>query len=308
MNRHAHLPSRRDEGWRWSDLRAAVNDVGVPEFSPLGEGHIAERLMRGWVALDREDDQAAIVNVVIEGTETLFQEYDADGGFAWFAEELVLEPGANVTRIVRQRDSDVVEAGAGVWFTRVHVKAGARFRQLILAEGAKLARIETHVDVEGESAEVELNGVYLCDAGRHADLTSVVTHTAANSKTKQLIKGVARKGGRGVFQGKIVVERAAQKTDARQHHKGMLLEEGAEIFAKPELMIYADDVQCAHGNTAGGIDANALFYLRSRGVPEAEARALLTEAFLLEAVPDWVPADLRAEIDSRIASWLRDAP
>ena len=71
--------------------------------------------------------------------------------------------------------------------------------------------------------------------------------------TRQLIKGVARKGGRGVFQGKIVVERGAQKTDARQHHRGMLLEDGAEIFAKPELMIHADDVQCAHGNTAGGL-------------------------------------------------------
>ncbi len=133
----------------------------------------------------------------------------------------------------------------------------------------------------------------------------MVKHNAPGGSTRQLIKGVARKGGRGVFQGKIVVERGAQRTDARQYHHGMLLEEGAEIFAKPELMIHADDVQCAHGNTAGGLDESALFYMRSRGVAEAEARALLTEAFLLDALPDWLPEEVRGEIEGRVHAWLR---
>jgi Fe-S cluster assembly protein SufD len=146
--------------------------------------------------------------------------------------------------------------------------------------------------------------VYLCDSGRHADLTSIVNHRAPRGRTEQLIKGVVRKGGRGVFQGKIVVERAAQKTDARQHHNGMLLDDGAEIFAKPELMIFADDVACAHGNTAGGLDEAALFYLRSRGLTETQARALLTEAFLLEALPAWLPQAGREEIETRIGVWL----
>src|SRR5215470_13719506 len=145
--------------------------------------------------------------------------------------------------------------------------------------------METHVSIEGEGASVELNGLYMCASGRHADLTSVIEHKFGAGQTKQLIKGVARKGGRGVFQGKIVVAHGAQKTDARQHHHGLLLEEGAEIFAKPELMIHADDVQCAHGAAAGGLDETALFYMRARGVAEAEARALLIEAFLVEAIP-----------------------
>jgi Fe-S cluster assembly protein SufD len=217
-------------------------------------------------------------------------------------EVLDLAPNASLTRVIVQKGE-----GVSLFSTHCRLAHGAQLRQFVIAEGAKLARIETHVSVEGEGASVELNGVYLCDGGRHADLTSIVTHKASNSKTNQLIKGVARKGGRGVFQGKIVVEREAQKTDARQHHKGMLLEEGAEIFAKPELMIFADDVQCAHGNTAGGLDENFLFYLRSRGVPEAEARALLTEAFLLEAVPVWLPPGARAEIDGRVSAWLRGA-
>jgi Fe-S cluster assembly protein SufD len=86
----------------------------------------------------------------------------------------------------------------------------------------------------------------------------------------------------------------------------MLLEDGAEIFAKPELMIHADDVQCAHGNTAGGLDETALFYMRSRGVPVADARALLIEAFLVEAVPDGLSDDLRGELTGRISAWLRE--
>ena len=308
MNMHAHLPSRRDEGWRWSDLRAAVNDVGVPEVVPLGDGHIAERLMRGWAALDTSGDQPAIESVSISGTQVLTDTFDADGGFEWLAHELVLEPGADVTRIVRQIDSDAHEPGAGVWLTKVRLKAGARYRQFVLAEGAKLARIETHVLVEGEGAQVMLNGVYLANSGRHADLTSVIEHKAPSAVTRQLIKGVARKRGRGVFQGKIVVERAAQKTDARQHHQGLLLEDGAEIFAKPELMIYADDVQCAHGNTAGGLDEGALFYMRSRGIPEAEARALLIEAFLTETIPEGISEALRDELTGAIRNWLAGAP
>ncbi|MEZ5961314.1 MAG: SufD family Fe-S cluster assembly protein [Hyphomonadaceae bacterium] len=210
-----------------------------------------------------------------------------------------IEPGAALTRVVIQTGADLPLSVA-----RVKLGAGARYTQFALALGGRLARIETHVSVEGEGAEVTLNGAYLADSGRHADLTSTIEHKAPGGVTRQLIKGVARKGGRGVFQGKIVVERAAQKTDARQHHQGLLLEDGAEIFAKPELMIHADDVQCAHGNTAGGLDERALFYMRSRGMPEADARALLIEAFLVETIPDGLPEDLRDELISLIRNWL----
>jgi Fe-S cluster assembly protein SufD len=110
-----------------------------------------------------------------------------------------------------------------------------------------------------------------------------------------------------VFQGRIEVARGAQKTDARQHHHGLLLAEGAEIYAKPELEIYADDVQCAHGNTAGALDEAALFYMRSRGIPQETARAMLTEAFLIEAVPDYLPEAISEEVVSSIRAWLGGA-
>jgi Fe-S cluster assembly protein SufD len=155
---------------------------------------------------------------------------------------------------------------------------------------------------------VDLSGLYLCGSGRHADLTSTVRHQARGGVTRQLVKGAVRAGGRGVFQGRIAVMRGAQKTDARQHHHALLLAPGAEAFAKPELIINADDVQCAHGNTIGAPDEEALFYMRQRGLPEAQARALLIEAFLLEALPADLDGPLRAEIAGRVSTWLEAAP
>ncbi len=135
-----------------------------------------------------------------------------------------------------------------------------------------------------QGAHAQVDGLYLLNGSRHADVTSVVSHLAADGTTSQLIKGVARDTARGVFQGKIVVERGADGTDARMGHHALIASERAEIDAKPELIIYADDVQCAHGNTVGTLDESALFYMQQRGIPADEARALLTQAFLIEVI------------------------
>ncbi len=294
------LPNRRVEAWKYSDLRAALADTTLPAET--------ERPAEAWGALAGVIDRLAVaqgqhaITKVRAGEEKLLVErFEMSSPLDAHVREIQVLPGGALTRVVIQR-------GEGVCLSAAHVSvsAGATYRQLVLAEGAKLARIETHVAVEGEGAQVELNGVYMVGGGRHADLTSVIEHKVASGTTRQLIKGVAAKGGRGVFQGKIEVERGAQKTDARQYHHGLLLEDGAEIYAKPELMIHADDVQCAHGNTAGGLDERALFYMRSRGLPEAEARALLIEAFLVEAVPEDLDGAIREKLVGRIASWLRE--
>ncbi len=280
------LPNRRDEAWKYSDLRAALTDAPAPV---RGDAHIIARLAR---TLDRS-------NVSAGAEETLLEQFDG-AEFDARAREIVVGEGGALTRIVTQSGG-----GVALSLARVKLAAGARFRQFVIAEGARLARIETHVEIVGEGAELELNGIYMVGDGRHADLTSVVTHAAPNANTRQLVRGVARRGGRGVFQGKIVVARGAGRTDARQHHKALMLEDGAEIDAKPELEIYADDVQCAHGNAIGALDVDQLFYLRSRGVPEARARAMLIEAFLHEALPENLPDDLYMMLLGRIDTWLK---
>jgi Fe-S cluster assembly protein SufD len=277
----AELPSRRTEGWRWSDLRAVADSARMLREA----SHPIEALAGETATLMIAPGESRVITHEVLGAH---------------ATDIVVLAGASATRIVIQSSAE----GLALDLARVRLEEGAVYRQFILAEGAKLARIETHVDVQGEGAEVELNGVYMVGDDRHADLTSIVTHHVAGATTKQLIKGVARKGGRGVFQGKIEVTRHAQKTDARQHHAGLMLEEGAEIFAKPELMIFADDVSCGHGNTIGALDGEALFYLRSRGISKAAARALLIEAFLGEAVSETLPDAVRGEAFERIRRWL----
>lgn len=308
MNRLADLPNRRVEAWKYSDLRAAMDEsvqfaIGRDRDDAAVDLARAEGGVIGALSAQMGGVEAL---EVAAGTSALRIDRPKYANLEPHLLTANVAAGATLTRVVIQSnrpDAVILDAAS------VRLAKGGRFRQIILAEGAKLARIETHVSIEGEGAEVELNGVYMCGAGHHADLTSVVEHNVPNGQTRQLIKGLARKGGRGVFQGKIVVAHGAQKTDARQYHHGLLLEEGAEIFAKPELMIHADDVQCAHGNTAGGLDETALFYMRSRGLPEARARALLIEAFLSDAIPVGLPAEIEAELRERIGAWLRsEAP
>lgn len=291
MSIATELPNRRVEAWKYSDLRAAMGDA-VPPMA--GEGTVIERLAHGAGAFERR--------IIAANTADIFVEYLDGEGFCARAELVEVGAGGAYHRIVLQTSGDIPLSSC-----RVRLAEGASFRQFILGEGGKLARVETIVEAVGPRTEIELKGIYLAGRGRHIDLTSTIDLRAPGGNARQLVKGVARKGGRGVFQGKIVVEREAQKTDARQHHQGLLLEDGAEIFAKPELMIYADDVQCAHGNTAGGLDEGALFYMRSRGIPEHEARALLIEAFLMEAAPDWMPPDVQDEVIARVRAMLANA-
>ena len=125
-----------------------------------------------------------------------------------------------------------------------------------------------------------------------------------NCNSRQVFKKVLRNGAVGVFQGKILVKEGAQKTDGYQISQSLLLDGDSQFLAKPELEIYADDVACSHGSTSGAIDEDALFYLRSRGVPEREATNLLTLAFLAEAVDEIAHEDLREGMTDRLAAWL----
>ena len=283
------LPNRRVEGWRWSDLSAALAGRDAPIIP--GDRHVLARLAIGARRMD---------GIVVNAGETRHEiERIGAAGVDTRALEIDVRDGASMTLVTIQQGGDVALA-----HRKVRLGQGASFRQFILADGAKYARIETDVDVAGSGAKLELNGVYLAAKGRHADLTSQVTLNADHAEVRQTVRGVARKGGRGVFQGRFKVERVAQKTDAQMEHNALLLEEGAEIFAKPELEIYADDVQCAHGNTCGQLDEAAIFYLRQRGLPEIEARAMITRAFLIEVLPDWLDDAVRGEVETHIDVWL----
>lgn len=221
--------------------------------------------------------------LVREGAQvTLVESHLGGAGFASHLVDITLETGAGLKRTVFQRGGeDTTQAVTA----DVRLAEAARLDQVTLAFGAKVARMETRLAHQETKAEANLDAAYLCGPGRHADITTHIRHGAPSCSTHQVTKGAVLNGGRGVFQGKFLVPRdIGQQTDADMQHHALLLEEGAEVDAKPELEIYADDVECAHGNTCGALDQDQLFYMRQRGLPEPVARALLTEAFIAEAL------------------------
>lgn len=235
---------------------------------------------------DRDETNFVRVSVLVRSGATLdlVESHVGGSGFSSFLIEINMQEAGSVRRTVLQRGSaDEAQAITAV----VNLGDQSEYIQTSLAFGAKVARLETRLTHQESGSHATLNGAYLCAKGFHADFTSHVRHGAPSSITRQVTKGAVLDGGTGVFQGKFHVPRTiGQYTDADMQHQALLLEDGAEVFAKPELEIYADDVECAHGNTSGALDQNQLFYMRQRGIPEAQARALLTEAFVAEALEE----------------------
>ena len=185
-----------------------------------------------------------------------------------------------------------------------NVGAEARYNAFQLSAGASLARNQIYVRFDGENAATDISGATLARGKQHCDTTLVVEHKVPSCESRELFKLVLNDEARGVFQGKIVVAQDAQKTDGKQMSQALLLSENAEFDSKPELEIYADDVVCGHGATSGQIDEELLFYLRARGLPEAQARALLIQAFVgeaFEALDDEMIGDAFAAV---AAEWL----
>jgi Fe-S cluster assembly protein SufD len=247
-------------------------------------------------------------NVIVAGTgaqATIVERHLGLGegeGVSNSVTEVELAPEAQL-RIWKVQEESA--ASHHLAFTAARLAANARFESATLTLGARLSRNETHVRLEGRGAACRLDGAYALRGRQHCDNTTVVTHSAPGCQSRQTFKGALDDRTRGVFQGKVWVERTAQKTDGNQLSQALLLSDHAEIDAKPELHIYADDVKCSHGATAGELDHDAMFYLRARGVPEAEARSLLVEAFLNDAVEGVTDEAVRAAFAQRIASWMR---
>jgi Fe-S cluster assembly protein SufD len=234
------------------------------------------------------------------------------------AEVTVLENGPAAARFNKCMEVDIAD---GAKFH--HVRAQGRdherravthmfarlgeestFKSFTLTANGVLTRNECVIELTGDNAHATVAGAALGDGDFHHDDTVFITHDAVNCESRQVFKKVLRNGATGVFQGKILVKAGAQKTDGYQISQALLLDGDSQFLAKPELEIYADDVACSHGSTSGAIDEDALFYLRSRGVPQGEATDMLTLSFLAEAVEEIEDAGLAEEINERLGAWL----
>ncbi|UUX50568.1 Fe-S cluster assembly protein SufD [Nisaea acidiphila] len=191
-----------------------------------------------------------------------------------------------------------------VAMTHVHCGEKTIYDNFALSCGAKLARNEIRSKLDGSEILYAVNGVYMAAANQHLDNTTFIEHAKPNSESREIYKGVLDENGRGVFQGKILVQRPAQKTDGYQMNRALLLSRKAEIDSKPELEIYADDVKCSHGATVGELDAEQLFYLKARGINEHDARNMLIEAYLRDALDEIRVDKVALAFGEKISGWL----
>jgi Fe-S cluster assembly protein SufD len=190
--------------------------------------------------------------------------------------------------------------------THVFARIGedATFKSFTLTADGALTRNEVVIELAGDSGSGHIGGAVLGKDATHADNTVFVTHTGQHCESRQVFKNVLADTAKAIFQGKIFVRPGAQKTDGYQISQSVLLDAGAEFSAKPELEIYADDVQCSHGSTTGALDRDALFYMRSRGVPKEEAEALLVLSFIDPAIQEIADERIADAMRERVAAWM----
>ncbi len=328
----SELPGRRDEDWRWTDLRGLLREIPPPApaaegwarpgpFGTLGDDEVLIINGHGGAMISIENGETETIRLrfvsagertshmgraviqVGEGARLILlesHEGEAAGYVADIGIDFDLAPGAVVERIVLASDQpdaiNVVDA-------HVSTAPGSHYSQTVLTTGARRQRIETTVHHGGEGAVVHMDGAYLLTGKAHADQTTVVVHAGPGGETSQLVKGAVADQARGVFQGRIVVETGADQTDAKMGHHALILSDKAEVDAKPELLIHADQVSCSHGNTVGALDEDVLFYARQRGIPEPDARAMLTAAFV-EQVVDRIDHEGAREV---ARAWVAEA-
>ncbi len=289
------------------DAFAALNTMfATPSPIVVPPGHDAGTVLRLSLTLAGSDPIAAHPRQSLTlGAGARLTLLDVSAGTGAYLHNEVLEialgAGAHLTHLRLQEGS---AAAFAITTLYADLAEGAGYDALSFTLGAALSRTEAHVALSGAKARFTFEAAQALTAHQHGDITTVLAHDAPQGRSRQTIRNVLAQSARGVFQGRIDVARAAQKTDGYQMNHALLLSANAEIDSKPELRINADDVKCSHGATVGELDADQIFYLRSRGIPEPEARAMLIRGFLAEPLAAIAEAPIRAVFDDALARAL----
>lgn len=272
-------------------------NVKISEFEPKPHTDIFAQLIYGMaktghkieipantkakISIIRFANSRAILDIEIgENAEVSIIEIHEDGALNAFAAKLTIGEKARLNLYSTLK-------GGGIDLSAIGAVQGADsvFNAYFVADGGKMVRRNFGTVLAGNNAKVNVGGLYLL-ANSHFDFTSNIIHKLPDCQSVENIRGLVCDKAHAVFQGKILVAKDAQRTSGNMEHRALMLEDGARVNAKPTLEIYADDVECSHANTIGAIDDSALFYMRSRGISAAKAKALLTEAFLNEVFED----------------------
>jgi Fe-S cluster assembly protein SufD len=252
------------------------------------------------------DQSASFPRVLVVAEEnssaTMIESFVGEGRYFTNAVvEVVLRDGAHLDHYRLQRES---KNAFHTSTTSAELGRASRYDTTSINLGAQLSRHDVSVVMDHEGAETSVDGLYMVDSDQHTDTHSVIDHKQPHCNSHQLYKGILDGNGRAVFNGKIFVREGAQKTDAIQTNKNLLLSEKARVDTKPQLEIYADDVKCAHGAAVGQIDPEELFYLEARGIGPELGRNLLTYGFAEEVIAKIKIESIRSELDEAVLRQL----
>lgn len=225
----------------------------------------------------------------------------SEAAFVSTVSDIEVQDGAEATYIILQQQG---AADTHLGQLRIVMGADAKLRLFVINAGGKLVRQELRIDVQGENSDLSIRGVNLLGGETHTDVTMVLGHNVPNTSSTEVFRNVVFDRAKGIFQGMIRVAPDAQKTDAKMACNTLLMSDDGEFSAKPELEIFADDVQCGHGATVADISDTHLYYLMARGVPRAKARAMLVNAFVDEIIEELEEETLVEALEGIISGWL----
>jgi Fe-S cluster assembly protein SufD len=292
----------------FSALNAALSTDVARVQVPKGRA-LAEPIYLTFVSISDDDLIASHPRVLIildEAAEaTVIETYVGAADHRYFTNavtEIALGDGARIEHCKLVQES---ERAFHVGTTQVHEGRDSSLTSVAITTGGALVRNDLNVVLDAEGASCALYGLYVTGDGQHVDNHTAIEHAKPHGTSRQLYKGILDGKSRAVFNGKVIVHRDAQKTDAQQTNRNLLLSGDATVDTKPQLEIFADDVKCTHGAAIGRLDPEALFYLRSRAMSEQTARSLLTYAFASEVVERISVAPLREQLDAQLRSILR---
>ncbi len=284
------------------DLNAKLHPLGVSlNFAGQAE-QLVEIIHIATDAAPRAIGLHNAIAVADGASASIIETYLGEGDYVLNAvTSVTLGKGAHLDRLKLQND-----AAAATHLSQViyDLAENARLNDVSITVGSALTRQNGTCNFLGQNAEAKISGAYLLRGKQHCDTALTINHNVPHCTSRELFKCVMDDDARGIFQGKVVVARDAQKTDGKQSSHALLLSERAEFDAKPELEIYADDVVCGHGATAGDLNHDHLFYLKSRGIPEAEAKSLLIAAFAGEAFDMVANDDVREALVGIAQEWV----
>jgi Fe-S cluster assembly protein SufD len=286
---------------------AFLNDGALIE---VGEGGTTERpihIRHVFTGNTAASVYARNLCVVRNGAQAdLIETYEGPDGVAYqsnYALELRIGDKARASLVRLQTEGD---AALHLSSLSIDLGAGSELQLGGLTVGAAVSRLTGYLRFSGQHSSAQLSGAILQRGRQHGDTTLVLDHAIPHCTSRETFRTVLDDAARGIVQGRIIVRPDAQKTDARMSLGALLLTEGAEADQKPELEIFADDVQCAHGATSGAIDKQLLFYLMARGIPQKEAEALLVRAFFGQALDQIASESVREVLTARAVAWLAE--